>query len=41
MTVIFPCKVFIRNLIDHVSAEANDKVEVESLKGRKDSGICE
>lgn len=41
MTIIFPCKILISNLIDHVSAEVNDMVEVESLKGRKDSGICE
>lgn len=41
MMVIFLCKILISNLINHVSAEANDMVEVESLKGRKDSGVCE
>lgn len=39
--IIFHCKMSISNLIVPVSAEATDMVEVESLKGRKGSGICE
>lgn len=39
--IIFHCNMSISNLIVPVSAEANDMVEVESLKGRKGSGISE
>lgn len=41
MKIMFHFKMSISNLIVPVSAEANDMVEVESLKGRKGSGICE
>lgn len=41
MKIIFHHKKSISNLTVHVSAEANNEVEVESLKGRKASGICE
>lgn len=33
--IIFHCKMLISNLMVPVSAEANDMVEVEPLKGRK------
>lgn len=39
--IIFNYKMLIIDSIVHVSAEAINVVEVESLKGRKDLGICE
>lgn len=39
MKIMFQCRKATSNRTVRVSAEANNEVEVESLKGRKASGI--